>query len=228
MKRTESKLVAALILTAIVIPVLNVAVLGSLAVMTENDVAYPDRVPQVISYAKEIIGVVSVFASAGLLAFAFALRKSAKTAAWICFLSVPFTYLSAGLCDMAFYGTRAFSLVYVLPMVVNCVFECLRYFIVIIIARRIGSGARKSGRSFGLEVFSTDGALSRAAVFTTITVFITLIITSLTDTVALLAEYGAPVNSGEATYLILPYITAVVYSMIGYFAVYAAGKAVLK
>lgn len=228
MKRTERRIFIALILTALVIPLLNAILLGSLVVITETDVAYPERLSQIISYAKEIINVVSVFATAGALAYAFVVRKSMKAAAWICFLSVPMVYIASGLCDMAFYGTRAFSLVYLIPMLINCVFECLRYLIVILVARRIGNNARSSGRSFTLDFFSTDGALSRAAVWSAVIVFITLIFTSLTDTVALLAEYGAPLNSSEATYLILPYLTAIVYSAIGYLTICLEGKAVLK
>lgn len=228
MKKTERRLIISLLLTAMLIPLVNAILLGSLVIITETDVAYPERVSQIISYAKEIINVVSVFATGGMLAYAFALRKSMKAAAWICFLSVPMVYLTSGLCDMAFYGTRAFSFVYVIPMLINCLFECLRYLIVILVARRIGNSARSSGRSFTLDFFSTDGALSRAAVWSAVIVFITLIFTSLTDTVALLAEYGAPLNSSEATYLILPYLTAIVYSAIGYLTICLEGKKLSK
>lgn len=228
MKRTETRLIIALLLTALVIPLCNIALLGSLSVITENDVAYPERVSQIISYAKELIGVICVFASSGMLAFAFVLRKCRRAAAWICFLSVPLTYLVSGICDMAFYGTRAFSIVYVIPMLVNCIFECLRYLAVIIIAKRIGDNARKTGRGFALEVFSAEGATSRAAIFTSLTVFVTLIVTSLTDTIALLAEYGAPLNSSEATYLVLPYLTAVVYTVIGYLVIYCIGRSAVR
>ena len=129
---------------------------------------------------------------------------------------------------MAFYGMRAFSIVYVIPMLVNCIFECLRYLAVMIIAKRIGDNARKTGRGFALEVFSAEGATSRAAVFTSLTVFVTLIVTSLTDTIALLAEYGAPLNSSEATYLVLPYLTAVVYTLIGYLVIYCIGRSAVR
>lgn len=219
-KKSNPRLMLAAVLTALIIPLAAVTLLGSLAVITETDVAYPEIVSQVLYYIKELISVLSVFAVSGCLVYAFVNRIGSRACAAISFVSVPVIYLVSALVDRAFYGDQAISAVYIIPIVVNSLFEALRYLIVILTARAVGKHAIKSGRGFGLELFSMEGAASRGAVFASLIIFATLILTSLTDTVSLLAEYGAPVNSSELTYLILPYPTAIVYSVIGYFAMY--------
>lgn len=226
--KTDSRLTLAAVICAVLLPLLNASLLGSFMVITETDVAYPERVSQVIQYAKELISVLCVFASAGCLAYASALERSKRAVFTICAVSVPIIYLTSALVDMGFYGDSAFSAIYLIPMVINCCFEIIRYAIVMLIASRLGRRARTKGQRPALELFSLDGMLSKAAVYSVLTVFITLIVTSLTDTISLLAEYGAPVNSSELTYLILPYITSIVYSVIGYFVVYFIGTAIKK
>ena len=223
-KKNHSRIVFVTIFAAILVPLVNVALLGSLSVITGTDVVYPEILSQAIQYIKELVNIFCVFAASGCLAFSHVLGRKTRAVRIICVVSVPVTYLVAALVDMAFYGERAFSSVYLIPMLINSVFEIARYLIVVFISLRIKKSAVKSGQEFSLELFSLEGAFSRVAVFTTLTVFATLIITSLTDTISLLIEYGAPLNSGELTYLIVPYPTAIVYSVIGYFVIFLVGR----
>lgn len=224
--KVDFRLNAAASLCALIIPLLNAALLGSLMVITETDVAYPERIAQIIQYAKELISVISVFASAGCLAYAASLGTAKRSVFTICLISVPLIYLTSALVDLGFYGDAAFSSVYLIPMVVNCCFEIIRYVVVMLPASGIGKRARRDKKSFTLELFSFEGAMSRTAVTATLTVFATLIVSSLTETISLLVEYGAPLNSSELTYLIVPYLAAVIYSVIGYFVIYLIGRSI--
>ncbi len=223
-KKNHSRIVSVTIFAAILVPLVNVALLGSLSVITGTDVVYPEILSQAIQYIKELVNILCVFAASGCLAFSHVLGRKARAVRIICVVSVPVTYLAAAFVDMAFYGGRAFDSVYLIPMLINSGFEIARYLIVVLISLRIKKSAVRSGREFSLELFSLEGTFSRAAVFTTLTVFATLIITSLTDTISLLIEYGAPLNSGELTYLIVPYPMAIVYSVIGYFVIFLVGR----
>lgn len=223
-KKDHSRIVSVTIFAAILVPLVNVALLGSLSVITGTDVVYPEILSQAIQYIKELVNILCVFAASGCLAFSHVLGRKARAVRIICVVSVPVTYLAAAFVDMAFYGGRAFDSVYLIPMLINSGFEIARYLIVVLISLRIKKSAVRSGREFSFELFSLEGAFSRAAVFTTLTVFATLIITSLTDTISLLIEYGAPLNSGELTYLIVPYPMAIVYSVIGYFVIFLVGR----
>lgn len=223
-KKNHSRIVFITFFAALILPLVNVILLGSLSVITGSDIVYPEMLSQALQYLKELINVMCVFAASGCLAFSQILDRRIKTVRTICLVSVPVNYLAAAMVDMGFYGDSAFSTVYLLPMLINCIFELARYLVVILVASRVGRAAQKSKRAMTLELFSLEGTMSRAAVFTTLTVFITLIVTSLTDTISLLAEYGAPLNSSELTYLIVPYPTAIVYSVIGYLVIFLVGR----
>lgn len=227
-KKSNSRLFAATVLAALIIPLAAVLLLGSLAVITETDVAYPEIISRALYYLKELVCVLSVFAASGCLVYSFVNGYGRSCCAAVCFVSIPLVYIVSAMADSAFYGDQALSAVYLIPMVINSLFEALRYLIVILVTRMIGKNAKGSGRSFGLELFSLEGALSRGVFFGTLTVFATLIVTSLTDTLSLLAEFGAPVNLSELIYLILPYPTAIVYSVIGYFVMFAAVSFCMK
>lgn len=223
-KKNHSRIVFITFFAALILPLVNVILLGSLSVITGSDIVYPEMLSQALQYLKELINVMCVFAASGCLAFSQILDRRIKTVRTICLVSVPVNYLAAAMVDMGFYGDSAFSTVYLLPMLINCIFELARYLVVILVASRVGRAAQKSKRAMTLELFSLEGTMSRTAVFTTLTVFITLIVTSLTDTISLLAEYGAPLNSSELTYLIVPYPTAIVYSVIGYLVIFLVGR----
>lgn len=223
-KKNHSRIVFITFFAALILPLINVILLGSLSVITGSDIVYPEMLSQALQYLKELINVMCVFAASGCLAFSQILDRRIKTVRTICLVSVPVNYLAAAMVDMGFYGDSAFSTVYLLPMLINCIFELARYLVVILVASRVGRAAQKSKRAMTLELFSLEGTMSRTAVFTTLTVFITLIVTSLTDTISLLAEYGAPLNSSELTYLIVPYPTAIVYSVIGYLVIFLVGR----
>lgn len=227
--KTETKLVSAAVIFAIVLPIFSIAVLGSLGVITENDVAYPERVSQILNYAKETLNVLCVFVCAVILALSFALKKSRKALAAVSFISIPTVYFTSALVDLGFYGSQAVSAVYILPMLVNSVFEAVRYIIIIFVAKNISKNAAKKNLNIGpVEFFSLESIESRCAVFATIAVFCTLIFSTATDTVSLLMEYGAPINSSELTYLLTPYITAVVYAAAGYLISVLLTKKLIK
>lgn len=223
--KLENKLTAAAVISAIVIPVCNTAILGSLGVITGNDVAYPERLSQILNYAKEIINILSLFISSVVLSYSFALKKSAKASALICFLSIPTVYFTASMVDLGFYGTQAVSAVYVIPMLINSIFEALRYLLVIAASINI---VKKPCSDRNLEVFSFGSHLSRCTVITSIIIFCTLLISNATDTISMLIEYGAPINSSELTYLITPYLTAIVYTAAGYLLSVFLGQKIIK
>ena len=160
-KKDHSRIVSATIFAAILVPLVNVALLGSLSVITGTDVVYPEILSQAIQYIKELVNILCVFAASGCLAFSHVLNRGTRAVRIICVVSVPLTYLAAALVDMAFYGGRAFDSVYLIPMLINSGFEIVRYLIVVLISLRIKKSAVRSGREFSLELFSLEGTFSR-------------------------------------------------------------------
>lgn len=216
----ESSLKRRLIISAIVssalIPLLNTTVLGPICTSVTSDIAYPELLSNVLKYLSELIGVACVFAASACIAYSMLHKTCRLTVILISLVSPPLIYIASAIVDRSFYGSDIISASYLIFSSINCVYELLRCGVIVLVAAVVGRHALKKKRTDTIEFFSLKGTESRAAVFVSLTVFVSLILTDLTETVSLLISYGAPMNSSELVYLILPYPTSIVYSMLGY------------
>lgn len=213
---------------AVLIPLANTFLLGPIRIAVGSDIAYPEIMTQLLSYIIEIISVACVFAYAACIACAFVHGIAKKAVTLICVLSIPFIYIASAAVDYLFYGGSAIGTSYFIYSLISCLFELLRLAAVSVVCFLVKRAGDKKGRDDTLELFSLNGKMSRAAVFTSATVFVSLLITKMTDTVMLLVEYGAPINKSETVYLIAPYVTVLVYSVLGYLLIYVISSMVLK
>ena len=95
-------------------------------------------------------------------------------------------------------------------------YELIRTLAVLLVVLLVVRKAVKKGREETLAVFSLKGTYSRAVAASTFVVFLSFILSNVTETVSLLSEYGAPQNTSETVTLILPYPSSIVYSLLGY------------
>ena len=226
--KTNRRLLIAAVLSAAVIPLLNTTVLGSIYIYVISDITYPELLSEVIGYASELLATACVFAFAACIACSAVRERNQKIVPLIGFISVPVLYIAVAIVDYSFYAGSAVNASYVIFNLLNCIFELARLAVVTLICLLAAKRARRKNRIDSLELFSAEGALSRAVIFSALAVFVSLIITDLTETVPLLAQYGAPVNTNELIYLILPYPTSIVYSLLGYLLMYVVASGIYR
>ncbi|MCI8388057.1 MAG: hypothetical protein HFE63_06270 [Clostridiales bacterium] len=222
------RLTAAALIAALIIPLINTILLGAVNISVSTNVIYPEIVSDIIEYAMEIIGVICVFATASCICTAVIKNESKTPVAAIAISSVPILYIAAMIVDLAFYSNSALGSAYILTNGVNCTFELVRILLLLLVCSIVRRSAQKKQRENSLELFSLKGSLSRAIIFSSITIFITLIVADAVETLTLLIEFGGPQNTNELVYLILPYITAIVYSLLGYLLMYLTMKLIYK
>lgn len=223
----KRRLLLTLLVTALILPIINTFVLGAALTITSSDIAYPEIVPQIIGYASEILSVACLFASGAAVAVAASWRKSGAVYYIIFLLSPPVIYLSMILLDRIFYGSSVLTAQYISYCVTSCLYELLRSVVLIAVALLLRRRADKRQRAYALELFSAKGRLSRVIVFSSLIIFLSLLLSNLTETLSLLAEYGGPVNTTELIYLVLPYPTTLVYSLLGYLLMYLVARLIV-
>ncbi len=209
---------------AIVVPGLSILLLGSLSIVVESDVRFPLVLADILGYLNELVTVAAVFVTGGCIAAAELTHSSQRLVSVAAYASPFVLYAISIAVDVAFWGDDALEAVYLLTIVFNCLFELVRYLLVRLTARRI---ARRSAFA-APEFFSLEGSGSKTAVLASLLIFATLLVSNLTETLSLLVSYGAPVNTNELVYLILPYPTAIVYSLLGYMAICVTIKLLTK
>lgn len=226
--KISGRLIFGTLLFAVLLPLLNIILLGSLSTVLSADVAFPAVISEGVSYIQQLIGVGCVFAAAACIAAAELKRRSERAVAAICLVSPAILYLASAAVDIAFWGSELFAQIPLAPLFVNCLFETARFAVIIAVCRAVRKSSAKSERADSIEFFSMEGGMSRAAVFSSLAIFVTLIVTALTDTLSLLAEFGAPQNAGEVVYLALPYLTASIYAFLGYLLICFTAKRLEK
>ncbi len=223
----KRRLLLTMLVTALILPIINTFVLGAALTITSSDIAYPEIVPEIIGYASEILSVACLFASGAAAAVAASWRKSGAVYYIIFFLSPPVIYLSMILLDRIFYGSSVLTAQYISYCITSCLYELLRSAVLLAVARLIRRRADQKRRDYSLELFSVKGRLSRAIVFSSLVLFLSLVLSSLTETISLLVDVGAPINTTELIYLVLPYPTALVYSLLGYLLMYLVARLIV-
>lgn len=223
----KRRLLLTLLVTALILPIINTFVLGAALTITSSDIAYPEIAPQIIGYASEILSVACLFASGAAAAVAMSYRSCGAVYYIIYLVSPPLIYLAMITLDRIFYGSSVLTDQYISYCITSCLYELLRSVILLAVARLIRRRADKRQRDYSLELFSVKGLLSRAIVFSSLVLFLSLILSSLTETISLLVEVGAPINTTELIYLVLPYPTALVYSLLGYLLMYLAARLIV-
>lgn len=223
----KRRLFVILLVTAIILPLINTFVLGAALTITSSDIVYPEIVPQLIGYASEILSVACLFASGAAAAVALSYPRCGAACYIIYLVSPPLIYLAMITLDRIFYGSSVLTDQYISYCVTSCLYELLRSVILLAIVRLIRCRADKKRRDYPLELFSAKGRLSRAIVFSSLVLFLSLVLSSLTETISLLVDVGAPINTTELIYLVLPYPTALVYSLLGYLLMYLVARLIV-
>ena len=217
---TGRRLLIAALIAAIAVPILNTAVIGSVTTVLASDVMIPPILSAVLSFVSEFITLASAFAAAACLSFACTAGILRRWIILITALSAPIAYITAVIVDISFYGTTVMKPAYITFSIVSCFFELLRYALVLVIALLIARAAEKRGMAGTLELLSVTGTLSLSALSAAGVTGISMLLSNISETVSLLTRYGAPANTSETLTLISPYITTVIFTILGYFLSY--------
>ena len=209
--------------SSLILPVLNTVILGALNTIVSSDIAYPDSLSSAISFISMLISYACIFVSSACVACEVCASKSkdrttkkSAMARIMAFAGIPLTYIAAGAVDFGFYGSSALGAQYLLFSGVSVLYELIRTLAVLLVVLLVVRKAVKKGREETLAVFSLKGTYSRAVAASTFVVFLSFILSNVTETVSLLSEYGAPQNTSETVTLILPYPSSIIYSLLGY------------
>ncbi|MBQ8508941.1 MAG: hypothetical protein IJ493_03445 [Clostridia bacterium] len=224
-KNANSRLLWCTLTAAIFLPLLNTLLLGSMSIYIGSDITYPEIAANLLGLLSELLGVSAVFAGLACVFYAWGKPALRRQVTLIAVLGIPLTYLAAAVVDAGFYGSNAVNTSYVLYSLPNCLFELVRLAVVILIARKI---AKNGERSRELELFSAAGTYSRVLMFGTLAVFVSMLLANFIETVTLLIQYGAPLNMSELLTLILPYVTSLVYSVLGYLLEYLVIRSLIR
>ena len=217
---TGRRLLIAALIAAIAVPILNTAVIGSITTVLASDVMIPPILSAVLSFVSEFITLASAFATAACLSFACTAGILRRWIILITALSAPAAYITAVIVDISFYGTTVMKPAYITFSIVSCFFELLRYALVLVLALLIARAAEKRGMAGTLELLSVTGTLSLSALSAAGVTGISMLLSNISETVSLLTRYGAPANTSETLTLISPYITTVIFTILGYFLSY--------
>ena len=217
---TGRRLLIAALIAAIAVPILNTAVIGSVTTVLASDVMIPPILSAVLSFASEFITLASAFAAAACLSFACTAGILRRWIILITALSAPAAYITAVIVDISFYGTTVMKPAYITFSIVSCFFELLRYALVLVIALLIARAAEKRGMAGTLELLSVTGTRSLSALSAAGVTGSSMLLANISETVSLLTRYGAPANTSETLTLISPYITTVIFTILGYFLSY--------
>ena len=213
--KRKKRVISAALIMSLILPVLSTLLIGGATIVTSSDIAYPEWVSEVLSFASSLVGRFCVFASCACAAAEILLGKGffARIAA---ILSPPLSYLASVIVDAGFYGFNALGSQYLLFTLTGALYEIARNAVVILLLVFSVKRSRRIGRTDELEYFSLKNTPSRAAAISSAVIFVSLLIPCIIETCTLLSEYGAPQNTSETITLILPYPSAVVYSLLGY------------
>ena len=222
-EKSNTRLILTAAVSSLILPVLNTIILGALNTIVSSDIAYPESMSSAISFISTLISYACIFVSSACVACEVCASKSksgtakrSAAARIMMFAGVPLTYIAAGAVDYGFYGSSALGAQYLLFSGVSVLYELIRTLAVLLVVLLVVRKAVKKGREETLGVFSLKGTYSRAVAASAFVVFLSFIISNVTETLSLLYEYGAPQNTSETVTLILPYPSSVVYSLLGY------------
>ncbi len=215
-----SRLLSVTLAAALAIPLINTVLIRSLGIYFAADpLTYGYTVTDVLGYIYNFINIIATFAVSGSIGYSVVTKKQRGAVILAAAVSLVIVYGAGIICEIIVDG-RVLGAAYIVENVSNLAVELIRYGIVMLVAWLTERHAAKKEVSFELEVLSFRGALSRSAVFTALCVAF-MIFTSLgIDTFMLVYNYGTPTDFSEIMELVMPYVTALIYSILGYFACY--------
>ena len=213
--KRKKRVFASALVMSLIIPVLSTLLIGGATIITSSDIAYPEWVPEMLSFASSLVGRFCVFASCACAAAEILLGKG-FFARILALLSPPLSYLASIIVDAGFYGFDALGSQYLMFTLTGALYEIARNAAVIVILVLFVKYSRRAGRTDEPEYFSLKGRSSCAAAISSAVIFVSLLIPCVIETCTLLSEYGAPQNTSETVTLVLPYPSTVIYSLLGY------------
>lgn len=215
--RLISPLTVCTLLFAIAVPLVSTTVLGGLYINLSSDITIPPLLPEIINYVSMLIDVAAVYALMACLSFAVIADKNRRLVVLLALISPPVVYAVTMLVDLAFWSRSILSVSYILSNATNCIYELIRSAVVLFVCARIA----KKQHPEGLELLAKRGNLSRGLIAVTAVMAAFMLAANAAETVTLLMTVGAPINVSETVYLVMPYITTMIYTILGYLFMYA-------
>ncbi|MBQ8551839.1 MAG: hypothetical protein IJ428_03390 [Clostridia bacterium] len=226
--RAFSRLLAVTLVTALAIPLANTVVIRSLGIYFAADpLTYGYTVTDALGYIYNFINIISTFSVSACLAYSVVTRKARLAVILTAALSLAVVYASGIICEIA-VDSRVLAASDIIENVSNLAVELIRYGAVMLVAWFTERHAAKKGITHELELLSFHGTLSLSAIFTTLCVSLMILASLGVETVMLVLTYGAPESFSEIMELVMPYITMLIYSILGYFACFAAMRVIEK
>lgn len=214
------RLLIAVILFGAVVPLFSTAVLGPARTALASDIMVPAIIPSLMGFIANALDLAALYAAYACVGYAAASGRKMTAVLLIAGLPLPVIYMVSVLADKAFYGSVIVGAGVIVYSVISCIVEFLRLAAAAGICMLVVRQARKRVCPESLEILSVRGIYSRTAAAASLVMTISLLISNLIETVTLLIEIGAPVNMSETLSLISPYITTVIWAILGYFIVY--------
>ncbi len=217
----DKRLLAVILIGGVLLPLVCTAVLGPLRTYFSSDVMMSAEIPLTIGFLYDMLNIAAIYASHACIAYALTKRAAVLPTLLIIGGMVPLIYIVSAIVDVSFFGAAVIDPAYILYCVISCLTELVRLFLAAGLCALILRYDAKRGSECTVELLSLHGTLSKTGVAVTLVAAGFMLISNITETIALFAEFGAPINTSETISLISPYITTVIYAILGYFLVYS-------
>lgn len=222
------RILAVTLICALAVPLVNTAVVRSLGIYFAADpLTYGYTLTDALGYIYNFINIISTFAVSGCIAYSAVTKRNCLAVMITAVISLAAVY-AAGIVGEVVIDSHVIAAADIVENLLNFVIETVRYGVVLAAALLTGRRAAKKGEPLRLEVLSFNGALSRSSIVTALCVAVMVILSMGIETFMLVYNYGAPTDFSEIMELVMPYITVLIYSILGYFACYAVMLAAKK
>ncbi len=229
-EKTKKAIVLFLLLFCFLLPLLNQFGLQLLyARRIDGNVAYRNVAP-LIENCIEFFNVVSVFAGYAAISYSVLRFSATETRPYLWIGAAATVLMQFYPFAVAFFTLtpNLFALnaeILLINVFLNLIIFLLLYFSVFVIAAvirvRIPLRAKKDtlplSAPLGGRIFSLKHPILRTYLFVSLLYFGVNLAQVIPATVADFSEYGPPVNMNELVYIAEPYVSAVLYFLIGYF-----------
>ena len=228
--KTKKALLYAMLLLCLFLPLLNHFGLQLFyALEIDGNVAYKKIAPFVVNVI-EFFNAVSVFSSYAIVVYPVMHGTMRDTKPLLILGSVCTAVMQLLPLGVAYFSLtdNLFSLnvkILLLNVLLNTVIFLLLFLAVFAIAAivRVRWGLSEKnkgvpvGAPIGNRIFSLKNASLRTLLFSALLYFCVALAQAIPATAADFSEYGLPMNMNELVYIIDPYVTAILYFLIGYF-----------
>lgn len=210
-KQYTVRLTVITIIAALAVPIINTVGVWSLYKILDSDIAYPLWSSSLVYYIYSALNMLCTYAIAFCVAYSIAAHVRRLPTVLTAVASAVLVYAATIAVDVAFYGASAVDASYIRYNAVLCLYELLRFGVVVLAAVLLSHRARGEHKIH-----------RHVCTVSTLVVFAFVLISSAADTVSILhqaaqlySDWG-PQNISEWMTLIMPYITAVIYALLGY------------